>query len=100
MDDGEVMFGGRWGAMEIQDSDEKEVCIKPTYEQWSVRQRFRLEKTYDRQCQICLCGWTKDEEFLFLPCGHGAHLSCLNAWFQPNRHRVQCPMCKVKVFGK
>ena len=51
-------------------------------------QEFKLGE--DRECNICVNSFKKDENMYKMICGHVFCLTCINKWFQEN---VKCPNC-------
>ena len=60
------------------------------YSKWKLE---KLKKAGEKlECVICMeecCDKAK-----FLPCNHGFHRNCINAW---NDHNSSCPICRAKI---
>ena len=51
-------------------------------------QEFKLDE--DRECNICVNSFNKDDNMYKMICGHIFCLTCINRWFSEN---VKCPNC-------
>ncbi|KAJ2843525.1 hypothetical protein J3B02_005236 [Coemansia erecta] len=53
--------------------------------------------TEEKSCAICLSGYISGESVRVLPCKHGFHQKCIDAWLLSKHMTVHCPVCKSSI---
>lgn len=87
------------GVEEACVADTSQRSISSSSDEWTdprVHETFVVGEFHVSACPICLERFTLDNPAIIVPCKHGFHLQCLEAWRQRS---ADCPVCLEPLAG-